>query len=51
MTKVNSLFKLIHDYIKVYLPNQRRLSPNTIRSYREAIELLVDFVKVKKDQL
>ena len=47
MTKFgnSTLFSLIHDYLKLYLPKQRKLSPNTIRSYREALELLVDFVK------
>lgn len=44
----NSLFELIHDYLKVYLPKQRRLSHHTVRSYREALELLVDFVKEQK---
>lgn len=44
----SSLFGLIHDYLKVYLPKQRKLSSNTIRSYREALELLVDFVKEQK---
>jgi len=50
MTKFgnSTLFGLIHDYLKVYLPKQRKLSPNTIRSYREALELLVDFVKEQK---
>jgi site-specific recombinase XerD len=50
MTKFgnSTLFKLIHDYLKIYLPKQRRLSQNTIRSYREALELLVDFVKAQK---
>lgn len=50
MTKFgnSTLFGLIHNYLKVYLPKQRKLSPNTIRSYREALELLVDFVKDKK---
>jgi site-specific recombinase XerD len=42
------LFKLIHDYLKIYLPKQRKLSHHTIRSYREALELLVDFVKIQK---
>lgn len=47
MTKLNnsSLFPLIHDYLKIYLPKQHKVSPNTIRSYREALELLVDYVK------
>ena len=50
MTKfgTNTLFGLIHDYLKIYLPKQRKLSPNTIRSYRGALEFLVDFVKEKK---
>jgi site-specific recombinase XerD len=50
MTKFNgnSLFVLIHDYLKIYLPKQRKLSPHTIRSYREALELLFDYVKVQK---
>lgn len=47
MTKFNnsSLFPLIHDYLKIYLPKQHKVSPNTIRSYREALELLLDYVK------
>ena len=50
MTKFgnSTLFGLIHDYLKLYLPKQRKLSPNTIRSYREALELLVDFIKVQR---
>ena len=44
----STLFGLIHNYLKVYLPSQRKLSHNTIRSYREALELLVDFVKMQK---
>ncbi len=50
MPKLNdsSLFPLIHDYLKIYLPKQHKVSPNTIRSYREALELLVDYVKEQK---
>jgi site-specific recombinase XerD len=43
-----SLFTHIHNYLKVYLPKQRNLSPHTINSYREALEQLVDFVKMYK---
>lgn len=43
-----SLFSLIHDYLKVYLPEQRNVSPNTIRSYRKALEELLDFIKGRK---
>ena len=42
---VGTLFGMIYDYLKIYLPKQRKLSPNTIRSYREALELMVDFIK------
>lgn len=40
-----TLFQLIHDYLIIYLPNQRNVSPNTIRSYRKALEELLDYVK------
>lgn len=43
-----SLFALIHSYLKIYLPKQRKVSPNTIRSYRDALESLLDFVKDRK---
>lgn len=39
------LFRLIHDYLVVYLPSQRNSSPNTIRAYRTSLEMLLDFVK------
>lgn len=41
----SSLFSMIHDYFVVYLPEQRNLSPNTIRSYRKTIEELLDYTK------
>lgn len=44
----NSLFPLLRDYLKIYLPKQHKLSPNTIRSYRQALELLLDYVKEQK---
>jgi site-specific recombinase XerD len=43
----DSLFDLIHTYLKIYLPKQRKVSPNTVRSYRVAINLLLDFIKDK----
>ena len=45
MEGLNPLFKLIHDYINVHLPGERKLSEHTVRSYKKALELLVDFVK------
>jgi len=43
-----SLFPLIHDYLKIYLPKQRNVSPNTILSYRKALEELLDYVKERE---
>ena len=44
----NTLFTLIRDYLKVYLPKQHKVSPNTIRSYRKTLNLLVDYVAEDK---
>ncbi len=44
-----SLFPLIHDYLKIYLPEQRNVSPNTILSYRKALEELLDYVKEREE--
>jgi len=41
----DTLFGAIRNYLTIYLPKQRRLSPHTIRSYKDALELLVDFIK------
>jgi site-specific recombinase XerD len=50
MTKSSKgeFFVRIRDFIKVYLPKQRKLSENTIRSYRKALEQLLDFIKIKE---
>lgn len=45
MAQLNTLFKTIHDYLLVYLPEERKLSSNTIRAYRKSIELLLDYVR------
>jgi len=43
---VGNLFSAIHDYLEVYLPKQRNLSPHTQKSYRESLAALVNFVKI-----
>ena len=48
MGALNDLFSMIHDYLLVALPKERKCSKNTIRSYRKSLELLLDFVKEKK---
>lgn len=40
-----TLFGAIHDYLKIYMPEQRNMSKHTQTSYRKALEMLVDFVK------
>jgi site-specific recombinase XerD len=47
-TRDNTLFRLIRDYLTVYLPDQRCCSPNTIKSYRETLNQLFDFVTAEK---
>lgn len=37
-------FELIHDYLMTYLTKQKCASPNTIRSYRMALNQFLDFI-------
>jgi site-specific recombinase XerD len=46
---LGTLFSAIHDYMEIYLPKQRNLSEHTQKSYRAALEDLVDFVKIRKN--
>ena len=41
------LFGLINDYITLYLPNYKSASEHTLRSYRKAVEELLEFIKEK----
>jgi len=51
MSKVvdTTFFGLVHDFLRVYLPEQRGCSPHTIRAYRTALGTLFDFVKAEKN--
>lgn len=42
--KSSHFFRLIRDYLTVYLPDQKGASPNTAKSYREALSLLLDYL-------
>jgi len=44
-----TLLGRVHDFLKIYLPKHRHVSPNTIRSYKKSIEQLLDYVKVLKN--
>ncbi|MFT8312375.1 MAG: tyrosine-type recombinase/integrase [Sporolactobacillus sp.] len=46
--KDETLFRLMRDYLNVYLPNQKCCSLNTIKSYRESLNLLFDFITTQK---
>jgi len=49
---MNSFFKTVRDFLMDYLPIRRGRSPNTIKSYREALKLLIAFLReVKKYKL
>ena len=49
MEKLNPLFTLVKNYLTHYLPLERKFGKNTIRSYKKALELLFDYVKVQKN--
>ena len=49
MDDLNPLFSAIHDFFKLYLPRERRCSQHTIRAYRKSLDMLLDYIKVKKD--
>lgn len=40
--------KYLTDYLSIYLPGQRNLSPNTISSYRDTFKLLLLFCREEK---
>lgn len=45
MEQLNPLFTQIRNFLTVFLPEEKKYSTNTIRSYRKALELLLDYVK------
>lgn len=40
----SSLFDRIHDFLMVYLPDQKCASPHTVIAYRHAINIYLDFI-------
>lgn len=44
--KDECFFRTIRDFLNVYLPKQKCYSPNTVRSYRISLNLLVDYLTV-----
>lgn len=39
------LFELIRDFLTVYLPKQKASSPNTVKAYRDSLNLLFKYMK------
>ena len=49
MVKDKTLYELISDYFRVYLPQFKKRSSHTIRSYRMALNSLLNFVANEKN--
>jgi site-specific recombinase XerD len=39
----------VRDYLTIYLPSQKECSPNTVKSYREGLNLFLSFIADSKD--
>lgn len=39
---------MVRDFLSVYLPKQRGVSGNTIKSYREALNLLIEYIRASQ---
>jgi site-specific recombinase XerD len=46
--KDERLFRLLRNFLTIYLPEQRSCSTHTIKSYRESINLLFSFLEAEK---
>lgn len=46
--KLNSLFELIQKYFVTYLPSVKKYSPNTIRAYKKALSMFLDYAQEKE---
>jgi len=43
-TKENNLFKMLKGYITIYLPLQKKVSSNTLKSYKGTLNLFLDYL-------
>ena len=43
--EARQFFQLIRDFLTIYLPNQKGCSSNTVKAYRDALNLLFDYLK------
>jgi len=49
--KDKRLFEILKEYITVYLPLQKKVSPNTVKSYKETLNLYLDYLCLEKKVL
>jgi site-specific recombinase XerD len=42
---VNEFWSLARSFLKVYLPNAREVSPNTVKAYKQALETLIKYLE------
>jgi site-specific recombinase XerD len=49
MLNESRLFQLVHDFLLVYLPQRRNYSDHTAKSYRVALDQLIDFIKARRN--
>lgn len=43
-----SFYRLVRDFLTVYLPKQRGASPNTAKSYKDALNLFIDYTSMSQ---
>lgn len=41
-------YRLIRDFLTVYLPRQRAASPNTIKAYKDTLNIFLDYLKQER---
>lgn len=45
MGQLNPLYSKIRDFLTIYLVKERKYSDNTVRSYKKAIDLLLEYIE------
>ena len=48
MTDSEKFFRCIRNWLTIFLPKQRCLSPNTIKAYKATLNLMIDFLRNEK---
>ena len=43
--EVNEFWSLARSFLKVYLPDAREVSPNTVKAYKQALDTLIEYLE------